>query len=104
MERRIYRLEPYEGPDGPSWQRAPWQGTVIVRADSAADARILAAEAEDDFLEAPVKPEYGVSTRFASSFRDEKLYHVVEDLSGRYPNDGPREVIEGPANPHVIRR
>jgi hypothetical protein len=74
----LYRLRPVAAPDDPRWDNAPGHGEVIVRAASPADARIVAAGAEDDFLESGAKPGDGTSTRFASAFRDEKLYHVEE--------------------------
>ncbi len=91
----IYRLEPATRPDDPNWDRAPNQGVVVVRAESPADARLVAAEAEADFSEVPVMPGDGTTTRFASAFRDDKLYHVTEDLSGRFSADGERGVLEG---------
>ncbi|ODN70097.1 hypothetical protein [Methylobrevis pamukkalensis] len=104
MHRTIFRLEPRAEADDPGWTRAPSHGVVIVRADSAADARIVASEGETDFLETPAKPGDGVSTRFASAFRDDKLYHVVEDESGRHAAAGPRGILEGLTRPDVIRR
>lgn len=103
MTRRIYRLEPAADPSDGRWDLAPSQGTVVVRADSAADARVVASAAEADFREAHAKPGDGVSTRFASTFHDEKKYHVVEDLSGRYPLEGERCVLEGLVTARVIK-
>ena len=95
MKRRIYRLEPSAPPDDPNWQRAPSQGIVVVRADSPADARILASQHEPDFLDNGAKPGDGASTRFASAFRDKLLYRVVEDESGSHPDEGERELLSG---------
>ncbi|GAB5460696.1 hypothetical protein [Hoeflea alexandrii] len=76
----IYRLEPNTRPDDPRWDNAPNHGVVRVRALSPADARIVAAEAEVDFLDIGAKPGDGTTTDFASAFRDDKLYHVfLED-------------------------
>lgn len=102
MPRGIFRLEPAARPDDPNWDRAPNHGTVIVRADSPADARIVASSAETDFLERSTKPGDGVSTRFASAFRDDKLYAVMEDASGEWPTDGERAVLSGLSDPLVI--
>jgi len=66
---------------------------VTVRALSPADARVVAAGAEVDFLDTDAKPSHGVSTEFASAFRDELLYAVAEDTSGHFPADGPREIV-----------
>ncbi|WP_163271395.1 hypothetical protein [Chelativorans alearense] len=93
---RIYRLIPDAAETDPNWDLAEPAGEVIVRARSAADARIIAAEAEVDFLDIPAKPGDGVSTSFASAFRDDRLYRVVEDDSGTFPRAGPRGILKGP--------
>ena len=103
MKRRIYRLEPAAAPGDPNWDRAPRQGTVHVRADSPAEARLVASEAEADFLETDALPGDGVSTRFASAFRDDKLYDVFEDESGRFPAEGERGVVDGHIRPDVLK-
>jgi hypothetical protein len=95
MHRRVYRLEPIAEADDPNWGRAPNRGAVIVRADSPADARVLASQAETDFLDVGAKPSHGVSTDFASAFRDDRLYSVREDDSGRFANAGERAVLAG---------
>ncbi len=78
----IYRLEPNTRPDDPRWDNAPNHGVVRVRAVSPADARVLAAEAEIDFLDIDAKPGDGTTTDFASAFRDDKLYHVTLEDEG----------------------
>lgn len=103
MTCRIYRLVPNAEPDDPNWDRAPSQGVVVVRAESAADARIVASQAETDFLDVSAKPQHGVTTDFASAFRDDKLYSVFEDDSGRYLDDGDRCVLEGKISPDIIK-
>ena len=103
MAYRIFRLVPTATPDDPHWDRAPNHGVVVVRAASPADARIVASQAEDDFLESPAKPGDGVSTVFASAFRDDKLYSVEEDTSGAWPVVGDRAVVDGLARPQVIK-
>ncbi|TCM58513.1 hypothetical protein C8J36_101416 [Rhizobium sp. PP-F2F-G48] len=40
---RLYRLVPSAGPGDPGWGNAPSQGEIVVRAESPADARIVAA-------------------------------------------------------------
>lgn len=99
---RIYRLVPAADRGDPRWDLAPWQGEVIVRARSPADARLVASEAENDFPEAGAKPGDGVRTDFASAFRDDKLYHVVEDRSGDYSEAGERGVVAGHPRRDVI--
>ncbi|MFP1631838.1 hypothetical protein ACLB6G_08885 [Zhengella sp. ZM62] len=95
MKTAIYRLRPAAANYDPNWDRAPNQGEVLVRALSPADARIVASEAENDFLESDAKPGDGVSTRFASAFRDEKLYEVLEMADAAHAAEGPRAVLEG---------
>lgn len=95
MKTGIYKLRPAAADHDPNWDRAPNQGEVVVRALSPADARIVASEAEDDFLETNAKPGDGVSTRFASAFRDDKLYEVLEMPNATFPQQGPRAVLQG---------
>lgn len=78
----VYRLEPNTRPDDPRWDNAPNHGVIRVRALSPADARIVAAEAEIDFLDIDAKPGDGTTTDFASAFRDDKLYHVTLEDEG----------------------
>ena len=103
MVNRIFRLVPAAEPYDPNWDRAVGHGIVVVRAASPADARIVASEAEADFLESAAKPGDGVSTRFASAFRDDKLYSVEEFDTGRWPQEGDRAVLEGLDSPEVVR-
>ncbi|MCY0093772.1 hypothetical protein [Hoeflea ulvae] len=84
---QIYRLEPNTRPDDPRWDNAPNHGAVRVRAFSPADARIVAAEAEVDFLDIDAKPGDGTTTDFASAFRDDKLYHVTLEEEGDVPGE-----------------
>ncbi|MCD2178141.1 hypothetical protein [Rhizobium sp. C1] len=98
----IYRLIPVAEADDPNWSLSPDQGEVIVRARTSGDARVVAAEAEADFLQHHAKPGEGVSTADASAFRNEKLYTVIEDLSGRYVSEGPRQLLSGSVDPKVI--
>lgn len=88
---KIYRLMPSARPDDPRWDNAPNHGEIRVRALSPADARIVAADAEVDFLDIDAKPGDGTTTDFASAFRDDKLYHVVLDAEDG--SVGPRGVI-----------
>ncbi|SOE16530.1 hypothetical protein SAMN05877838_1399 [Hoeflea halophila] len=87
----IYRLEPNARLDDPRWDNAPNHGVLRVRAFSPADARVVAAEAEIDFLDLDAKPGDGTTTDFASAFRDDKLYHVsLEEEDGGV---GPRGLV-----------
>lgn len=94
---RIFRLVPDAPADDPGWDIAPPVGEVIVRAHSPADARIVAAGAEVDYPDLQALPGDGVETAFASALRDDKLYRVEEDGSGRFPAEGERQVLEAPA-------
>ena len=87
---KIYRLIPSALPDDPRWDNAPGHGEVLVRALSPADARIVAAGAEIDFLDTGAKPGDGTTTDFASAFRDDKLYHVVLESN---VTAGPRGLV-----------
>ena len=71
-----FRLTPAATPEDPNWDLAPNHGMVEVNAFSAADARIVAAEAEVDFLDTDALPGDGTTTRHASAFRSDKLYSV----------------------------
>ncbi|OCW59671.1 hypothetical protein AWJ14_10875 [Hoeflea olei] len=88
---KLYRLVPSAAPHDPRWDNAPRHGVVQVRAFSPADARVVAAQAEIDFLDIPAKPGDGTTTESASAFRDDKLYHVV--LESETAGDGPRGIV-----------
>ncbi len=92
---KLYRLVPVAAANDPNWDNADYQGEVVVRAFSAADARVVAAQAELDFTEIDASPAEGNSTRDASAFRNERLYTVVEMLDRQGLADGPRGVVEG---------
>ncbi|MCA1490303.1 hypothetical protein I6F11_05140 [Ensifer sp. NBAIM29] len=90
---KVYRLSPLAAPDDPNWQNVTYQGEVLVAARSSGDARVVAAEAELDFLEVDAKPAEGVTTDMASAFRNDKLYNVIEE--GPAPAEVQRGVIGG---------
>jgi glucose/arabinose dehydrogenase len=92
---KIYRLVPNAPLDDPQWMHRPPQGEIVVRARTSGDARLVASEAELDFMEIDASPAEGNSTAMASAFRSEKLYTVIEDASGRFSADGPRQVVDG---------
>lgn len=46
---RLSRLVPSAPATDPGWSNAPSHGAIVVRAESPADARLVAAEAELDF-------------------------------------------------------
>ncbi|WP_439616204.1 hypothetical protein [Shinella sp.] len=100
---KLYRLVPIASATDTNWDLAPNQGEVVVRARSSGDARVVAAEAELDFLEIDALPADGNSTTSSSAFRNEKLYTVVDETNPAYPLDGPREVVAGTVRVDNIR-
>ena len=75
------------------WLDLPIWADVVVRAPTAAQARLVAAgmEAEKIGDDTPVGNE---TLTFRSGFQDEKLYHIrrLEHLTGA-AEDGPPEVL-----------
>ena len=100
---KIFRLVPDTVETDPNWGLAVPAGEVVVRARSPADARIVAAEAEVDFLDTKTKPGDGVSTAFASMFRDQRLYSVVEEDDSSFSREGPRAVLSGLSHPDPVK-
>jgi hypothetical protein len=100
---KVYRLVPVAAATDPNWDLAPNQGEVIVRARSSGDARVVAAEAELDYLEIDALPGDGNSTTSSSAFRSEKLYTVIDETDPAYPMEGPREVVAGTVRVDNIR-
>jgi hypothetical protein len=100
---KLYRLVPIAAATDPNWDLAPNQGEVIVRARSSGDARVVAAEAELDYLEIDALPGDGNSTTSSSAFRSEKLYTVIDETDPAYPMEGPREVVAGTVRVDNIR-
>ncbi|WP_435267853.1 hypothetical protein [Shinella sp. BE166] len=100
---KLYRLIPIASATDTNWDLAPNQGEVVVRARSSGDARVVAAEAELDYLEIDALPADGNSTTSSSAFRNEKLYTVVDETDPAYPLDGAREVVAGTVRVDNIR-
>jgi hypothetical protein len=69
----LWRLSPVAEADDASWQNRRIWLEVVVRANSPADARLIAAKLEIDPCEPPLGNE---SPSFRSGFLDEKLYRV----------------------------
>jgi len=78
---KLYRLVPAAAPGDPNWDLAPSHGVVVVAALTPGDARVVASEAELDFLEIDGSPAEDKSTKNASAFRNEKLYTVIEEAA-----------------------
>ena len=98
---KIYRLVPVASDRNPNRRNTPshaaWsQRELIVRAKTAGDARIVACQAELDLAQLDTASCEGMSPDISDAFRSEKLYIVVEDNSGRFIPNGPREVVGGP--------
>lgn len=71
----LWRLVPHADPEDARWLDHPIWEEVVVRADSAAQARLLAAGLEED----PARPPAGNECPSGKSgFADEKLYWVRE--------------------------
>jgi hypothetical protein len=100
---KLYRLVPIASATDQNWDLAPNQGEVVVRARSSGDARVVAAEAELDYMEIDALPGDGNSTTSSSAFRNEKLYTVVDETDPAYPIEGPREVVSGTVRVDNIR-
>ncbi len=100
---KLFRLVPVAAATDTNWDIAPNQGEVVVRARSSGDARVVAAEAELDYLEIDALPGDGNSTTSSSAFRNEKLYTVVDETGPAYPVEGPREVVAGNVRVDNIR-
>lgn len=97
----VYRLVPVAEENDPRWVKDAPQGVVLVAARTAGDARIVASESQPDFPSANALPAEDVTTRFASAFRDEKLYTVIEVETGR--TDLTRGVISQQTSPEPIK-
>lgn len=97
----VYRLQPIADADDPRWENSPFQGTVVVAARTAGDARIVAAGRELDFMEVDAKPAEDVTTSMASAFHSDKLYTVIEIDRDR--TDLRRGVLEGDIAIDTIR-
>lgn len=89
----IYRLIPVAADDDPNWLGVTAHDEISVCAESPADARIVAAHRELDFLEVDAAPAEDVTTVNASMYRNEKLYTVVDD--GKAAPGLERGVVDG---------
>ena len=89
----LWKIEPIAVAADSRWMDFPIWADVIVRAPSAARARLVAAAMEAREL-ADSTPVGNETLTFRSGFEDEKLYQVRElrHLSGT-PQEGPEEVI-----------
>ncbi len=91
----LWKITPVAAADDPRWQDRKIWSQVIVRAPTAAMARVLASELERD----PTLPQVGnESLDFQSAFQDEKLYWVEQlpdSTAARFGGeDGPMGIVE----------
>ena len=100
---KLFRLVPVAAASDTNWDIAPNQGEVVVRARSSGDARVVAAEAELDYMEIDALPGDGNSTTSSSAFRNEKLYTVIDETDPAYSVEGRREVVAGTIRVDNIR-
>ena len=89
----VYRLVPALPADDKRWAMAKYQGEIVVRAASTGEARAIASleEANSSGSGFPRSTTQVV----ASAFRDELLYSVILDSSGRFAAEGPIQVLHG---------
>jgi hypothetical protein len=97
----LWRITPSARSSDTRWEDHPVYAEVIVRAESAAMARLTAGRA---LYKSDVKTQFGEERDpiFISAFNDEKLYRVSQlDADGtHYKAEGAREVVhaEGPVS------
>jgi hypothetical protein len=98
---RLWMIEPVAGRADTRWLDHPPWAEVVVRAQTAAQARLAAAEMEAGLV-ADSTPVGNESLEFRSGFEDEKLYRVrpldpreVPDVSPQ----GPQEVLRATRAP-----
>lgn len=92
----LWRIIPAARRDDPAWLTHPVWDDVIVRAPTAAFARLVAARMEEN--ENPDRASVGnESSTFKSAFESEKLYHVRPlppgDAREDWPTDGESAVL-----------
>lgn len=86
----LWLITPSAGSEDTRWLDFPIWTEVVVRAPSAARARLLAAQMEAE-MTADVPPPGNESLAFRSAFEDEKLYRVRQ----LNPSDAPEHDPEG---------
>lgn len=101
---KIYRLKRIAAKDDPRWTITGSQNDVTVRAKSPADARVVASEAEDDFLQSTALPGDGNSTRTFSAYRDDKVFTVIEETASSFSLEGERGVLAGEVKPVILTK
>jgi hypothetical protein len=96
---QLWRIVPSARPSDTRWEDHPVYAEVIVRAESAAMARLVAGRS---LYRDNVKTQFGEERDpiFISAFNDEKLYRVsqLDAATTHHKAEGAREVVhaEGP--------
>ncbi|MGF1610148.1 MAG: hypothetical protein ACFCUQ_12185 [Kiloniellales bacterium] len=91
----LWKIVPVADPGEPRWLDHPIWAEVVVRAPTAALARVLAANMERRAMEVDA-PAGNESHSFSSGFEDEKLYEVRRLEPRDEPaldGDGPEAVV-----------
>ena len=94
---RLWRITPSAAPDDTRWHNSQMWREVVVRAETATEARVIASRMESDEME--LSPRFSSGTQakdYPSAFYDESLYSVTEipaGASGQFSADGPREIL-----------
>jgi hypothetical protein len=89
----LWRIVPSARLDDTRWEDHPAYPEVVVRAETAAMARLTAGRA---LYHENMKTQFGEEHDpiFISAFDDEKLYRVSRiESDSRFQNNGPREVV-----------
>jgi hypothetical protein len=95
----LWSIEPTAVAEDSRWLDYPIWADVLVRAPTAAQARLVAAAMEAGAIEGPATVG-NESPTFRSGFDDEKLYRVRQVHLTGTPEDGPAEVLSArPARP-----
>ncbi len=89
----LWRIVPTARPSDTRWEDHPVFAEVVVRAESASQARLIAGRT---LYKGDGKVQFGGEQDkiFISAFADEKLYGVSRlEGDGRFPADGASEVV-----------
>lgn len=95
---RLWRIVPAVPPEDPRWLGGPIWREMIVRAESAAEARVIASRKDADVFDyRPDRNSAGAQAMdMPSALYDETLYEVLElpaGATGQFSPEGPREVL-----------
>ncbi len=95
---RLWRIVPSAPPDDPRWLHSPVWREIVVRADTAAEARAIASRMEADQQDySPDRDSAGAQAMdYPSALYDEALYQVIEVPAGataQFSPEGPREIL-----------